>query len=337
MRATTGGKGKQPRPVHVKALLQADKVVQRQREREKKLAARETPEQRYARLNRQKIQGKYRGMGPGHPAKHTRLEQIPGVLQHALESNPIVLLGGVAHPIRRAQHPGGQMMFPGFGRNPVGLLRKVPEAFRGVPKPRAVPKLPANMPPEVQASARKITAGLSFGGAKKAREAQAVLYREERARRGEAAHEAMKQAPGVKGFYAAKHELRGALPRVQFDALKGKFGDKEVQDLFTYVSHHEKLRPYEKVSTHRALVKAFGGEVPTNYERKLLHKAFGPEFVKAVQGSLPFMARLKKLGLDVANIPRSLMASFDMSAPFRQGLVAGARHPVIFGRNLPLM
>src|SRR5207249_3469318 len=64
---------------------------------------------------------------------------------------------------------------------------------------------------------------------------------------------------------------------------------------------------------------------------------FGPEFTKASIGAIPTLARLKNAGLEVANIPRAVLASFDVSAPFRQELVAGARHPAMFAKNFPLM
>ena len=38
--------------------------------------------------------------------------------------------------------------------------------------------------------------------------------------------------------------------------------------------------------------------------------------------------------VNALNIPRSLMSSFDLSAPFRQGLMVATRHPMIFTRNL---
>jgi hypothetical protein len=42
---------------------------------------------------------------------------------------------------------------------------------------------------------------------------------------------------------------------------------------------------------------------------------------------------MRDLILSALNVPRSIMASFDLSAPFRQGIVVSTRHPIIFGRN----
>jgi hypothetical protein len=204
--------------------------------------------------------------------------------------------------------------------------------------PKMRRQYPEDMTPEVQASARKITAALSFGGAKKLRAEQEALWTAERGKRIAAAEEAMSSTPGIEGAVAARSQLGGELPRIEFQALKDKFGDKEVQDLFTYISNTDKLSGWKKVQTHEALTKVLRGEVPAPFERAALYKAFGPEFVKAIEGQRTLLAQMSNAGLEIANIPRSLLASFDVSAPFRQGLVAGAAHPMLFAKNFePMM
>lgn len=192
---------------------------------------------------------------------------------------------------------------------------------------------PADMPEAVRASAGKITAGLSFGGAKALRAEQEKLYSVERAKRAGAAEQAMQDVGGIEGLSAAKEQLKGELPRLDFEALKGKFGEQEVADLLNYIQNHERLRTYEKVRTQTSLLRALEGRVPTHGERKLLYTTFGPKFTKAVLDSIPMTARFKNAGLQIVNIPRSLLASFDVSAPFRQGLIAGASHPAMFFKN----
>lgn len=197
--------------------------------------------------------------------------------------------------------------------------------------------LPPDMPAHVQESARKITAGLSFGGAKKTREAQDALYNAERGKRAQEAERIMRAIPGEAGALAAREALAGELPKIEFNALKGKFGQQEVDDLNTYISNHDNMRTFEKVRAQEGLAKALRGEVPTDSERAMLHRVFGPEFVQAVDSARGTLSRIANAGLEIANIPRSLMASFDVSAPFRQGLIAGVRHPGMFFANFPLM
>jgi len=75
---------------------------------------------------------------------------------------------------------------------------------------------------------------------------------------------------------------------------------------------------------------------PTNSQLKAFEEAFGPEFANT-------MAALTKdphwgLFADIMNLPRALLASGDMSAPFRQGIVFAFRNPIkYFGRPLRSM
>src|ERR1043166_2840841 len=69
------------------------------------------------------------------------------VVQSLQEELSNIGLGGAAHPIRRLQHPGGRMEFPGFGkvpeeRLPFGEVPKVEPSPREIAA-RAVQKAPA--------------------------------------------------------------------------------------------------------------------------------------------------------------------------------------------------
>jgi hypothetical protein len=89
------------------------------------------------------------------------------------------------------------------------------------------------------------------------------------------------------------------------------------------------MLPFEKQRLVDAIDKGVAGGIPTKGEQKLLESAFGKERAPGI------MAELKRGGIghaiaNVANIPRAIMASGDLSAPFRQGLVIMASHPAIF-------
>ena len=81
------------------------------------------------------------------------------------------------------------------------------------------------------------------------------------------------------------------------------------------------------------LHKVLNGTVPTQSDLALLHQVFGREVANRIVASIPTIQKAKNLGLELWNVPRSLMSSFDLSAPFRQGLVSGAGHPRIFAKN----
>jgi hypothetical protein len=79
------------------------------------------------------------------------------------------------------------------------------------------------------------------------------------------------------------------------------------------------------------------GRLPTPGELKQLERVYGAELARELQKLRPFGERFWRLTLDALNIPRSFLAAFDLSFPFRQGVFAIGRHPKEFFGNLPAM
>jgi len=100
-----------------------------------------------------------------------------------------------------------------------------------------------------------------------------------------------------------------------------------VDALFNMVNA-SKLTPFEKISASTGLQKLLGikgGVVPQSNELALMHDVFGPDLVKAIQEFRTPIQKAMGTLLELGNVPRSLMASFDLSAPFRQGGTMVAR------------
>ena len=132
----------------------------------------------------------------------------------------------------------------------------------------------------------------------------------------------------------AKSELRGELPKIDFQGFS-ELNDQSLQALQTHILDHPHLMPYQKIRASDALVNALAGKVPTHSELTLLEHIFGKDTALGL-GKIAAHPLRDKL-LSALNVPRSLMASFDLSAPFRQGLMVSTRHPTIFARNFKSM
>ena len=168
--------------------------------------------------------------------------------------------------------------------------------------------------------------------AKPIRAEQEKLYSIERGKRVAEVARIGKEIPGEAGYYAQLGALKGELPKVEFEGIKGKITQPDVESLFNTVENSH-LLPLEKVTTKGGLVKllgAKGGQVPTEGELKLLSEVFPPEFIQTVLSKQPIMQRLFRVGEEVLNVPRAIMASTDLSFGFRQGLFVATRHPIIF-------
>jgi hypothetical protein len=281
-----------------------------------------------------------------HPLRENRTRR---------ESKSIPLLKGLGeayvqtlkHPLRDPIATGltfAGLRFRGRKRGPIekAVTAKVVPLERPVPRvsgSRAGGPAPAVAPmlrPEPRISP-EVKVREALGSARARAAAQKGLYREERTKRIREAEEAVEAAGGgIAGEKAARAALKGELPKVRFEHLRhGRLTEAELDDLIRTIQDSE-LRPFEKRRAASALDDAFFfGKTPQPSQIKLLQTVFGQDGVKAI-AEAGKLARLGRLTLDVVNLPRSLMSTFDASGLLRQNLAAGARHPVIWGKNFPL-
>ena len=206
----------------------------------------------------------------------------------------------------------------------------------GPPRPPERPTgfKPAEKPPEAALpEAEKIVGSLPKQ--KQLRREQEKLRSAERGRRAEAAEEAFHAAGGgSKGVAAAFEQLRGELPKLQMPA--GERVDFDDQALFKLIDHawnEAGLQKYEKIRTMKALQAVTEGRVLQKNQIRLLEEVYGVETAAALKEAAPQIKKYGDVGKQLWNLPRAVAASFDVSAPFRQGLVAIAGHPIISGRN----
>lgn len=159
--------------------------------------------------------------------------------------------------------------------------------------------------------------------AKPLRAEQEAIYTKKRGERIKDSIAARQGTSGEAGFRAELAALKGEMPKVQFESLRGKIGQEEIDGLFNTVRDTDVLTEWQKLGARKGLAKIFGeygGQVPTEGELALMRKVFGQEFTTEVLAHQPMLQRFKEFGLDAANVPRAVMSSFDLSAPFRQGV-----------------
>ncbi len=140
----------------------------------------------------------------------------------------------------------------------------------------------------------------------------------------------------IEGLDASKRALLGELPVVRTKNGPMQLSDDVIDQFHDIILDHPDLMMGQKNHAWAGFKKMMQGKTVAPNERKLLLKAIGPEAVEDLSSmvSRTFMQRAGHVGLELWNTPRALQASFDLSAPLRQGLVAGMRHPIIFKRNI---
>ena len=221
------------------------------------------------------------------------------------------------------EHPKPETIKGWWSEAAAGVERKVPPGA----KPVVVPEKAAIVDDPVQ----KITAAIKE--AKPIRKVQEQIYSKERGERLGQAMAVGEKLPGEKGFFAQLGKLKGELTKVEFESIRSKIGQNDIDALFDIINKAPNVTGFENITAKTGLAKllgAQGGKVPTEGELTLLRKIFPADFTKALMKKRPLFQRITDAGLQLANIPRSIMASFDLSAPFRQGLVLGPTHPKRF-------
>lgn len=228
------------------------------------------------------------------------------------------------HPERGAVKVGG-----GKGTPTPDLTRSEPLDLAAAPTKPAAASAPAA---KGEAAAEKLVSLV--------KEAKPVLRETQRLRHSERikrAEEVARIASAVKGeggLAEAKGALRGELPRADFQPVRPKMTQTEVDHLFNTVWKHPELRPYERVRAADALYNLLdqgGGRLPQRNELLLLEKVFGPKLTEAILSKRGNWERAKDFIADAVNLPRAVMSSFDMSAPLRQGLVLTVGRPRLAG------
>lgn len=204
---------------------------------------------------------------------------------------------------------------------PDEVVKSVKMKIKDKSVPLKITPPPSDIPPMDEIDpVQKIIKALKT--AKPLRGKQEALYTAERGKRIGQAQAVGQNVAGEKGYFAQLSKLKGALPKVKFETIRGQVGQQDVDGLFNQIRDNKYITEWEKVSAQGELSKllgAEGGELPTESGLKLLDEVFGKEFTEAVLEKRSFGAKALDVIGNVLNVPRTLMASVDVSAPLRQG------------------
>ena len=138
-------------------------------------------------------------------------------------------------------------------------------------------------------------------------------------------------APGGVALHAGKAAARGELK-----ALELKFGHGSALPidlpgkLKKQLETSNLLDLAEKWDAEQAMDDLLAGSMPTAYQLDKLEVVFGPSVRRALDLSGGNVMQVMK----AMNAPRALVASADLSAPFRQGIMLAASHPREFFGNI---
>lgn len=151
---------------------------------------------------------------------------------------------------------------------------------------------------------------------------QGKIYSKVRSQQAGALAGIGEQLGGESGYYKKLGQLKGEMPKVQFESIRKSVTQSDINEIFNRVEKSN-LSVFEKVNAQGALQKllgAQGGSVPTKSELNLLNEVFPPEFIQAVLANRSGFQKAMSLVEGGLNLPRAVMATADLSAPLRQGI-----------------
>src|SRR3990167_2205722 len=232
-----------------------------------------------------------------------------GGVQAGLEAGAELATEGKLHPGRIATSG----VLGGLLTKPTRLGKKLfPTPAEVTPGPASAEPLPTRV--------QKIMTALEE--AAPARGEQEVLATVERGKRLVRLLGIRKELGGEAGFRAELSQLKGELPKVQFESIRQRLNQLDIDGLFDD-ENSSRIDSWDQVTARAGLAKLLqteGGQVPTQGELNFLGQVFGPQFVKAILQKRPLLEQWTRQGIRVLNTPRAIMASMDLSAPLRQGL-----------------
>lgn len=159
---------------------------------------------------------------------------------------------------------------------------------------------------------------------------QEAIYSAERGKRFGAFKEAGINNTGEAGAQKQLATLGGEMPKVGFEPLQISQGSRD--ELFKMAQLSDKLGTEgERATVIGGLNKLFGksgGAVPNDSELALMEKVYGSPFVEAVLTKRPMLQKIAAGVMNVLNVPKSAMASGDLSGTLRQGAILVVNHPI---------
>lgn len=237
-------------------------------------------------------------------------------------------------PIRPASEPPPPIVTP-----PMSEGQRIRAERRTQSQPPLTPPgttigaapLPTSEVPPFQAAQQRLLDAIK--AAKPIRAETERLYSQERGKRLGAALEVGQAIPGKEGYFAQLGKLSGELPKGAFEPMT--LDAETVKTLFTGIRESRAISGFDQITAQRGLAKLlgeYGGVVPTKGELELLGRVFPPEFVEEVLKKRGLISRLLDMTAEALAIPKSLMASLDLSASMRQGFTGITAFPRQWGR-----
>lgn len=243
--------------------------------------------------------------------------------------------GKMAGAVRLPQNPDNLTPLSNEAKVKIGSSPKatppISLAKTGSPiLPSSVVEKNVSLPSNTTDPVEKIVSALK--GLKPLSKEQRILNSGNRSKQYAKLMSARGKTSGESGYFAELGALKGGAPKVNFESVRPKLNQTDIDSLFNKINDSN-IGDWEKVNAKSGLMKLLtkeGASMPTGGELKLMNDVFGSDMTKAILSNRTTWQKFLTGAGEVLNLPRALMASFDLSAPFRQGAVMTSRPKQFF-------
>lgn len=224
-----------------------------------------------------------------------------------------------------------QLLKRGF--KPTQIQRMTPlDAYQLLDDVPAAEAASKNLASATKVAVDRLTAGIKR--AKKLHPKKEKLISQEKARRVAVAEQIRRAKTGEVAALASRSPLAGEYPVPAFTAPEISSADR----FYLFESLRTSRMPYFRYrNTSDALIKILRGDMPTRGETALLERHFGGGLAKAILQKRALGTKAWQNTIDVLNIPRATLASYDLSFPLRQGIILLPGHPKAWAKSFGQM
>ncbi len=171
--------------------------------------------------------------------------------------------------------------------------------------------------------------------AKPLRGRQEAIFTAERGKKMAMGLEKTKELHGKTRAEAFRKAQAGKMKKLDFEPLK--VPNEAIEDMYDKIWDSPAITEWERLSANSGLTKLLEGKIPQEGEIILLDRVFPKSLTEALKKKRGLWQKIKYGALEASGVPRALMASWDFSAPFRQGAFLAARYPKQFFNSFSKM
>jgi len=164
--------------------------------------------------------------------------------------------------------------------------------------------------------------------AKPLRSQKSLLVHKNRQNQARKLMQVQKNVRGSRLVHATKGAMKGKSATPDFSPLNAGLTPVEIDTLFDMVNTSQLGMGFNKGRGVLSLDKLLKGNLITKGEIANLEAVFGTGLTKALFKKGSIVSMVQDLSFDVINTPRALLASADLSAGGRQGIIFSVSHPI---------